>query len=294
MNIHKSIVLFLLLSNAMAFGYEGPSPLMNVKIDALTSFDSSKGIYKYAYKVTNPSTNDGDIVSLNIFISYDPLRELKLQDQGLTHCKYFGKSSLTTILQSKPIIPVGSTAPDSWRCSYAVLADYKDGSYMWSARKQNKVSPGASLEGISLVSYGLPGIRDVLVKPDIDLERLPPEYYENVDKTVALENKVKWMGKTVGPKAPPKVFVGSDSLANLIVLANQSRSNGWIDNDGILNSLLAKLNDAAKKLASSDVKTAKNVLSAFLQDVQAQNGKHLTAEAYSLLYYNGKYLVDRL
>lgn len=39
---------------------------------------------------------------------------------------------------------------------------------------------------------------------------------------------------------------------------------------------------------------AKNILDASLNEVEAQNGKHLTSEAYALLKYNVQYLVERL
>ena len=109
-----------------------------------------------------------------------------------------------------------------------------------------------------------------------------------------LDEKVKWTGKTVGPEAPPKVFVADDFLTNLIALKDQSLSLGWIKEKGIAMSLDAKLNEARRKIAKGDFDDAKHVLHSFLNEVHAQNGKHITSEAYALLYFNAKYLIDHL
>jgi hypothetical protein len=91
-------------------------------------------------------------------------------------------------------------------------------------------------------------------------------------------------------------------LNYLISLLHQSRTNGWITRDGAQQSLLAKLINAKRKLEEGDSAVAKNMLNAFLNEVQASScqqftcpgNKLLTSEAYALLFFNGQYLVDRL
>jgi hypothetical protein len=273
-----------------AYGYEGPSPLKNIKIAPTTSLDSASGFYSYGYKVTNPSINDGQLRAVRISISRNPQIDEDLSAVGLTYCPHHSKKGAQDNLSKTPMVPVGAAAPNGWSCDYM-----PDGTFSFGALDDaNLIKPGTTSGNFVLKSKGIPSIRDVTIIPAVDYESLPAEWEGDKARLQALQDNVKWVGKTIGPKAPPKVFVGSDFLSGLIAMANQSRTNNWIDSDGILNSLLAKLNDAAKKLNAGDKKTAKNVINAFLQDVQAQNGKHLTAEAYSLLYYNGKYLVDRL
>jgi hypothetical protein len=114
-------------------------------------------------------------------------------------------------------------------------------------------------------------------------------------------NSVK--GKTIGPTAPPAVFKPIEFLGNIINLKHEAFNLGWIKNEGILKSLDAKLDNAKKKLENGDTKTAKNILNAFINEVEAQgcatyencpSGKHLTSEAYGLLKYNAQYLIDHL
>lgn len=296
-NVYVGLIgfsVFVLFSGTATAGYEGPSPLKDIKVEPTVTQDSG-GVYRYNYKVTNPSVNDGEIVSVRIFIPFNPSSEASLPPTGLQQCKRFSKNSSARITAQMSIVPVGSSTPNGWSCGYAQLSGYTDGAFSFGAIDDPYlVKPGSSITGLSLFSLGPPGIRDVMVNPDIDVNRLPPEYNENVPKTVALQNQVKWVGKTIGPKAPPKAFSGNSFIAYLISLVNQSRTQSWIDNDGIENSLLAKLNAAKAKIGAGDNKTAKNIVSAFLNDVQAQNGKHLSAEAYALLYYNGQYLVNHL
>ena len=50
---------------------------------------------------------------------------------------------------------------------------------------------------------------------------------------------------------------------------------GFIDNQGVTNSLLAKLDAAQAALDRSQTGTAINLLNAFIHEVQAQAGKHI-------------------
>jgi hypothetical protein len=133
-----------------------------------------------------------------------------------------------------------------------------------------------------------------LAEADIDYDQLPSEYYENSTKTLALENQINWKGKTIGPKAPPKVFKASGFAKYLRSLLDQSSKLAWVKNPAILKSLEAKLDQIQKKIDAGDKKTAKNILKAFVSEIEAQNGKHLASEAYALLKFNGQYLLERL
>jgi hypothetical protein len=64
-----------------------------------------------------------------------------------------------------------------------------------------------------------------------------------------------------------------------------------------------KLDNAKKKLAEGSPGATKNILRAFINEVEAQGcatyencppGKHLTSEAYALLKFNAQYLIDNL
>ena len=83
-------------------------------------------------------------------------------------------------------------------------------------------------------------------------------------------------------------------LDTLVSLKEQSVANGSIDNQGIANSLDSKLDNARSRLEAGDSTAAKNMLNAFVNEVETQNGKHLTQDAYLLLKFNAGYIIDRL
>jgi len=76
----------------------------------------------------------------------------------------------------------------------------------------------------------------------------------------------------------------------LVTDLNLARTLGLIDNDGIANSLLSKLQAAKAAMARGDAATASNILRAFVDEVSAQAGKHIQADAANLLIADSKAL----
>jgi len=69
---------------------------------------------------------------------------------------------------------------------------------------------------------------------------------------------------------------------------------GEIDNRGVVTSLLAKLNAAQTLIAVGKIDQAKTILNAFINEVQAQSGKHITADAAELLLQAAEYILSNL
>ena len=67
-----------------------------------------------------------------------------------------------------------------------------------------------------------------------------------------------------------------------------------IDNQGVVTSLLAKLDAAQKLIEEGKTDHAKNLLNAFIKEVQAQSGKHITAEAAELLVQAAEHILSNL
>jgi hypothetical protein len=59
----------------------------------------------------------------------------------------------------------------------------------------------------------------------------------------------------------------------------------------LVNSLLAKLANAAKKFNDGDCMTAQNIYQAFINEVQAQTGKGISATAAAILIADAEYLI---
>lgn len=189
-------------------------------------------------------------------------------------------------------------SPSNWEAGGPIS---RSAFYVWDTFDQPRgLAAGTSVTGFSFVHADLPSIVTFLAWGDVE----PPSFAEgeapDCENTDIMENSFK--GKTVGPKPPPKDFVPIDFLNYLISLLHDSRQQHWIKVDGVHQSLLAKLRNAKRKLEAGDTKVARNVLKAFLNEVQGVScpqftcpgNKPLTSEAYALLFFNGQYLWGRL
>lgn len=83
-------------------------------------------------------------------------------------------------------------------------------------------------------------------------------------------------------------------IDTLISYKHRAYDKGWITNQGTANSLDQKLENARRQLEQGNSKAAKNILAAFVNEVEAQKGKHLSSEAYALLRFNAEYLISQL
>ena len=67
------------------------------------------------------------------------------------------------------------------------------------------------------------------------------------------------------------------TIASLEACVEQCAEQGFINNQGVTTSLLAKLNAAQAALDQGQTSVAIHQLGAFIQEVQAQAGKHIEA-----------------
>ncbi len=285
-----------------AWGGPIPLPLQGVTVSTTVSKDTSTGIFTYRYKVFNPAINDGQIRSIDIEISRSP-GDAILSREGLVNGPRYMRHSSEDAFQRVPMVPVGISGPEGWTSDLGFDDKIPPRGFAgWGSMDEPfRILPGQTLEGFQLTSYGLPGIRATEIQPGIDYDNLPDEF-EDPEKARELRDSLIFSTKTVGPKAPPKNFVPLEFLNYLITLLHDSRQLGWITVDGAHQSLLAKLINAKRKLEAGDTREAKNMLNAFLNEVQAVScpefscpgNKPLTSEAYALLFFNGQYLWERL
>lgn len=274
------------------WGGELPN-ITNTKLKSEVLF--ADGVYTYACSITSGSTNTGKIWSFDIDVR-KPEGGIDLTSEGLVNGPGYARHSSALILSSPTnpkMIPVGLWSPSNWISGLSVL-----GQAGWGGAL---LQPGQSLSGFHMTSRGLPGIRDFIIEPKL----IPPSEESDIthEQIQEVEDQVAFKGKTLGPTAPLVNFVALDFLSYLIDLKHQAAELGWITNPGVEDSLDVKLNKVKAKLQAGDTKTASNILNAFLSEVAAQgcetygncpNEKHLSPEAWGLLYFNGKYLLDKL
>lgn len=66
----------------------------------------------------------------------------------------------------------------------------------------------------------------------------------------------------------------------------------WIDSDGVLNSLIQELENADSALARGQTNSAVNELQAFINEVEAQKGRHINKEAAEILADDARTLIN--
>lgn len=87
------------------------------------------------------------------------------------------------------------------------------------------------------------------------------------------------------------------TVASLEQCVEHAAEMGAIDNAGVANSLLAKLNTAQAFVARNNPNgtwTAINVLGAFIGEVRAQAGKHIEAQHAEHMAMHAQMVIDAL
>ncbi len=296
-NLFYFLLVISLVTNIKILAQQIPLPfLRDVTIKSSTRVDPSTGIYFYTYTVQNGTRSVGKLISFEIDISRDSLSVL-LDDSGLQ----FKNSRLEDAYRriatrlGNQIIPV----------SFPSLPTFCDAGI--TVRRtvdffRPLIRQGQQVTGYVLSSRGIPGIKKFVAIPQFEVN----DYYPSADevsnpdslaeKIDADREAIKFRGMTIGPIAPPANFVATVFLDTLISYKHQARALGWIKSPGIVTSLDQKLENARKQLQNKDNKSAKNILQAFVNEVEALNkqGNQLTSEAFALLKFNAEFLISKL
>jgi uncharacterized repeat protein (TIGR02543 family) len=120
-----------------------------------------------------------------------------------------------------------------------------------------------------------------------------------------------WSGDLTGTSNPTSITMNSSKTVTatftkksstqliqmLIEEVKRYRDSGDIDNNGIANSLIVKLEAANAQLESGNTKAAGNILNAFINHVEAQHGKknkHITEDAAHQLIEDAEYILSQL
>jgi hypothetical protein len=200
-------------------------------------------------------------------------------------------------------VEVSSATTNGWSNGQDYEAGNEGPANRWSwfpvEPSSHTIEPGAYGDGFKLTSSGMPGIKNCYFqgKRTIFLEfqgGIPDGSIgkEVHDLTAFPADYV--VRRTIAPVEPPSPFDATNFVDTLISYKHQALALGWITNQGIANSFDQKLENAHKQLERGNNKAAKNMLEAFLNEVEAQKDKHLTSEAYALLKFNAEYLISEL
>ena len=268
-----AVAIFMIPVTAFAITCEEYFPsTKNIDVKVYSSVEQHPDGFKYSYALTSSQISVQEVSDFMVEF-YSPISNTK------TPKGWFGMATG---------IPPGS--PYSWA----------------SEEVKDNIKQGESINGFAMQSEGLPAIVTYYAhgwqEPVVHEEELTQEEEDACADAMNIFIDA-FKGKTIGPTAPPADFKPIEFLDNIISMKHEAYSLGWIKSRGIEQSLDAKLDAAKKKLTQGNTKAAKDILNAFVNEVEAQGcetyencpeGKHLTSEAYALLKYNALYLIERL
>jgi hypothetical protein len=88
--------------------------------------------------------------------------------------------------------------------------------------------------------------------------------------------------------------VHAPTISSLRTCVQHAADEGFIDNQGVTNSLLAQLDAAQAALDHGQTGAAINLLNAFIHEVQAQAGKHIEQEHAQHLVLHAQMVIQAL
>jgi hypothetical protein len=208
------------------------------------------------------------------------------------------------LILSPKLVVESQKAPNGWRASYGAQDDRLIIS--WGSPAKSDIMPKQSLSGFSVSSSSIPGLiqfySEGYAKPPSFPAGMAPDSIPGYDDLTPYGPGI--VGITIGPVAPPSPFIPLVFLDTLISYKHQAFDLGWFKNRGIVQSLDAKLENAKRQLQRNNTTAAKNILQAFINEVEAlwkeenqrrnPQGVQITSEAYALLKFNAEYLLSKL
>lgn len=306
MRLNVALLGFAMAASAHAEVGLMPVPVFkNATIKAEASFDRDTGRYVYAYTVTNPAGNTGELWMFNIDVSADAatngmvsktsglilpigVRQIPFSDMLARFAKLNAQVSTPTRLRSDNIVPFGLEVPPGWSGGLSMDSTASFG----KGNKGQSVPPGTSLGGFRMLSFGVPTVRNVAIHPwwvhvVEDHEKVTPEEMQAAGRA---EREMIVLSSTLGPSG---VSYGSPAHWNqLRDDLPRAGKVGWIIDQALAQNLAAQLASARLALDARDLAAAKSRLQTLIATITRSTPGQITREGFGLVSLNAKSLLD--
>ncbi len=271
--------------------------LREVTVQAVVTYDTLSRMYFYNYSIANGISSRGNLDEL-ILDLYRPPGSIDYDTTGLlfmrSHSAWEFHNDYPRHISD--IVPVGlPILPGNWEGSPVY------GLYPWVSFHNFKdyLHPGDHVNGIVLMSRGLPGIRQFTAVPWFEESLFFPDLEDtSVTMTIEEEDSVKeavnYRGFTVGPWAPPLRSNPATLLDTLRSLVHRSRSLGWISSSKVAEDYMKAFGLVSVAIEHSDFTGAVAQLGLVVTRAESDRLTLLKPEAYALIRYNTQYLINRL
>lgn len=294
-----TLVSLLAANPAVAAGLLPVPTLTGAQITASAQEDPVNGWFVYAYHVTNPVGNTGEIWNVKIDV-LDPASEIQFSTGGLTlplgagrlgFSDLLSRISLAAEISPTPvrpnnIVPFGQNVPPGWSGGLGL-----DGfASFHSSDETPNIVPGSSLAGFELLSYGLPSIREAQVIPFwvyvVEDHGVSPS--EEALQAGEIERKLPLSIQTLGPSGVAPGSAGHwnrfrDDLAKAIQL-------GWIVDPNLGNTLTVQLTSARAAFDAFDFALVNARVQLLIDTISLSTPEQRNAEAHALVLLNARRL----
>jgi len=163
----------------------------------------------------------------------------------------------------------------------------------WAARNNTyRIKPGSSLEGFNFLSEKLPTIQDYYMEGWAQIILQPGQEPDSTENDSFFDTAKK--GTTIFPREAP-ISSLSEHIDTLETYRSRSCSElGWANDAAVCSTLKGQLSDVRSFLAAGDSVAAASTLAEFINLVEQEKDASLSSEGYALLFFNARYLADRL
>lgn len=325
---------FLMVLTAPAVGQVPPRPLRDVQVRARVHLDESTGVYWYEYEVTNPASNELEISIVAIDISAPSQtalccwETLPHQERMPPHNVVWRPPTAPSIPGGDPnftaerlveseykmrLTPVGPFAPPDW--AFGAGSPTMDSllqvpSLHFSTTgvpetywQGNPIRPGMTLGGFKMTSFYPPTIRAIAFQPDkvplLDADRIPEEWLTDYGDSMEVVRWKKQQIASLGYKTetigPGVLTVAGSALAGLLRdYVHRSEGLRWVLDPAYAADLRNRLERIRTLLEQEKDLEAEVELIAFLERVDGARPDQQRPEAWGLLYYNGRILLEQV
>lgn len=276
-----------------------PVPTLgNVSVSAAAAFDPTAIRYSYRYSFQNPIINTGEIWNIKIDITQNPRFSGQLPSSGLTipsgntFIPFSDMLATREPLDLPPgvsVVPIGQQVPPGWHGGFG-----KDGYARFSAGSGgSKILPGTTMSGFTLISRGVPTIREVQVVPDwvliVDDHDAVTE--AQLEQAATVEENLPFTTYTLGPSSLT-AFGSDDHWTQLAADIQRAANLGWITDSTLIQSLQTQLSFARQALDQNDGTLAKTRLQTVLQTMLNSSAGQRNQEIFDLVTLNVQSLIS--
>ncbi len=279
-----------------------PVPVLkNVGVTAETRYDAVTGFFTYAYTVTNPVSNTGEIDAVWLDILHGQVPAEPYDRSGLTipqgGNRYGFDQKLPPPslvrrygLDIRQFVPFGQNVPPSWHGGLA----YIGAASFSSSAKAYDVKPGQTLAGFEVFSRGVPTLRNMDLVPSWVLLVDSEDDVTHDDRQAAgqVERDIRFHTVTLGPSGvrPGDIEHWNqvrDDLARTVQL-------GWITDLALATTLTDQLAAARSAVDAQIPSSARARLNDLLAAINAIRTGQCRAEVQALMRFNAEQLLVNL